>query len=146
MPNPILPLVLAKESDLFDLCSTVAFIRDIPGEERFEFTMDDLQDPVVAKNNCGIVTAQLVREINFSSLHEDFTAKFTGIQSPAGCHYGILLSMKGLPEEESIIIDFTARQFDSSSPIPLVMDCWEWQLWTESKLGRQGNWQHSYAW
>jgi hypothetical protein len=146
MPNPILPLIAAKESELFALCSISPFIRDIPGEQRFEFSMTDLQDPVVAKNNCGIVTAQLVKDVDFSSLHEDFTVKFTGIQSPAGCHYGILLSMSGVPEEESVIIDFTARQFDSSSPIPLIMDCWEWQVWTESKLGRQGNWQHTYKW
>lgn len=146
MPNELLPLILEVQDDIVAHCSQMNFIRDLPGENRFEFTLKDLQNPQVAKNNCGIVSAQILAEFNFSSLIPTVTGQFTGIQTVAGNHFGILLSKSDLPEETSVIIDFTATQFDRNASIPLIMDCWEWQIWTEDKLGRQGHWKHSYAW
>lgn len=135
----ILPLVVEK-------CEALSFTTSFPGDESLVFCMPDMQDPATAQNKCSRVTETIVAEIDFSSLLPGLTAKFTGIQSPAGNHYAVLLSQEGEPEENSVILDFTARQFGADAEFPLVMDCWKWQVWTEGKLGRQGNWYHSYAW
>lgn len=119
---------------------------DIKIAERKGLKVKDMTLPENARNSCGFVSAAIIDHIDFSEIGEGYKATYTGIQTPAGNHYGVLLSKDGLPEEMSVIVDFTASQFGSDAPFPLIMDCWEWQFWTEEKLGRVGNWYHSYTW
>lgn len=142
----LLEKVQSITAQLHSVCGELSFRSNFPGEEDLEFKLADIMDPADALNRCSRVSETIVDAVNFSSLLPGITAKFTGIQSPAGNHYAILLSQEGEPEENSVILDFTAHQFDADVSIPLIMDCWEWQVWTEGKLGRQGNWYHSYAW
>ena len=146
MKNALLDDIQAITPRLTEICNALSFVSSFPGEEGKEFRLADIPTPADARNRCSRVSEKIVEAVDFSSLLPGVTAKFTGIQSPAGNHYAVLLSKAGEPEENSVILDFTAHQFDVNATIPMVMDCWEWQVWTEGKLGRQGNWYHSYAW
>lgn len=146
MKNDLLDVVQALSSRIVSECGDLVFPSNFIGEEPETFRLHDVMDPATARNRCSRVTEVIIDSLDFSSLSPGLTAKFTGIQSPGGNHYAILISKEGEPEENSVILDFTARQYDSEASFPLIMDCWEWQVWTESKLGRQGNWYHSYAW
>jgi hypothetical protein len=130
----------AMKPAILEACSNVMIA------ERNGLSVIDMGEPLNALNSCGLVSEAIIKTIDLTLLNPEWSAKYTGIQSPSGNHFAILLSKAGLPEEDSVIIDFTASQFDASLPFPLVMDCWDWQIWTESYLGRQGNWYHSYAW
>lgn len=144
--NPLLISVRELEAEITARCASLTFTSNFPGEEKKEFHLADVMDPVKARNNCSRVSERIVEALDFSSLMPGLTARFSGIQSPMGNHYAVLLSHSDLPEESSVILDFTAKQFDVESGFPLIMDCWQWQYWVEEKLGRQGNWYHSYAW
>lgn len=146
MTNPLLSSISELEPRITELCDSLTFTSNFPGEENKEFRLADVMDPVTARNNCSRVSERIVDTLDFSSLMSGLTAKFTGIQSPRGNHYAVLLSHVDLPEESSVIVDFTAKQFDADANFPIIMDCWEWQVWVEDKLGRQGNWYHSYEW
>lgn len=135
--------LLNEVSDLKDLILSAC--EEVKIAEREGLSVKDMDLAENAQNSCGLVSAAIINRIDFVEL-AGLNAKYTGIQSPAGNHFAILLSKEGLPEEMSVIVDFTASQFEADAPFPLVMDCWEWQVWTEEKLGRQGNWYHSYAW
>jgi len=138
--NHLLPEVQALKGLIVDACAKVD-VAERPG-----LTVKDMALPQYAQNACGLVSAAIINHVDFTEVGEGLKATYTGIQSPAGNHYAILLSKEGLPEEMSVIVDFTANQFGDDLPFPLIMDCWEWQVWTEDKLGRVGNWYHSYAW
>lgn len=146
MGNPLVNSIRGLEPHIMALCNSLTFTSNFPGQEEKEFHLADVMDPVQAKNNCSRVSEKIVATLDFSSLLPGLTAQFSGIQSPRGNHYAVLLSHEDLPEENSVILDFTAKQFDVEADFPLIMDCWEWQYWVEDKLGRQGNWYHSYAW
>lgn len=138
--NSLLQEVQAMRDLIIGACGSVEIA------ERDGLTVEDMSLPENALNSCGLVSASIINQVDFSTVGEGMKATYTGIQSPAGNHYAILLSKEGLPEEMSVIVDFTASQFSKDLPFPLVMDCWEWQAWTESHLGRVGNWYHSYEW
>lgn len=146
MKNDLLDVVQALSPRLVSECGNLVFPSNFIGEEAETFRLQDVMDPATARNRCSRVAEVIIDSLDFSSLSPGLTAKFTGIQSPGGNHYAVLLSQEGEPEENSVILDFTARQYDPEASFPLIMDCWEWQVWTESKLGRQGGWYHSYAW
>lgn len=146
MINPLVSFIVELEPRITAMCASLTFTSNFPGEEEQEFGLADVMDPVKARNNCSRVSEKIVNSLDFSSLLLGLTAKFTGIQSPAGNHYAVLLSHQDLPEESSVIIDFTAKQFGPGYAFPLIMDCWEWQVWVEGKMGRHGNWYHSYTW
>lgn len=137
-------ILLQEVKPLNDLILSAC--EEIEIAERNGLKVKDMTLPENSRNSCGFVSAAIIDSIDFTKIGEGYKATYTGIQTPAGNHYGVLLSKEGLPEETSVIVDFTASQFGDDVPFPLIMDCWEWQIWTESKLGRIGNWYHSYEW
>jgi hypothetical protein len=146
MKNELLDTIQGISHRIIEECQHLVFPGNFPGEESLTFRLHDVMDPAGAQNRCSRVSEVIMDALDFSSLMGGLKAKFTGIQTPAGNHYAILLSMEGEPEENGVILDFTARQYGEDAPFPLIMDCWEWQQWTESKLGRIGSWYHSYTW
>jgi hypothetical protein len=143
--NALLESVVASIPQITEECEKLDFTAADNRDETITFSLDDLRISEIARNKCGITSKEIVENADLGFLKGNITATFTGIQSPAGNHYGVLLSQTG-DTYGGIIVDFTARQFDPESVFPLVMDCWEWQRWTESYLGRVGNWYHTYEW
>lgn len=138
MTTLLINRLTALTADILDACGNEV-VNDIS-------TINDMADPERAHNNCGFASERAIYALQEHVFLQGLSLTYTGIQTPAGNHYAVLVSEEGKPQEESVIIDFTARQFDASLPFPLIMDCWEWQQWTEAKIGRQGNWYHSYHW
>lgn len=102
------------------------------------WTVADMEDGVKASNNCWDAS-EAVLERHLSDFQGCMEQAFiSGIQTPAGNHYAILC----VQGSDEVIIDYTARQFDTDAPYPLIMDAWEWQDWVEGRIGRQGAWMH----
>lgn len=141
----LLESVIDSIPQITEECGKLDFAAPDNRGETIAFSLRDLRIPEIARNKCGITSKEIVANADLSFLKGSIAVTFTGIQSPAGNHYGVLLSETG-DTYGGVIVDFTARQFDPSADFPLVMDCWEWQLWTESHLGRVGNWYHTYDW
>lgn len=146
MTNTLLDVIERMVPEIVEKCAKLPFIAMATDGSETSFDLEAVMDPRTAKNKCGFVAKMITDSVDFDSLAPGVSAQFTGIQSPAGNHFAVLLSQAGEDEYSSVIVDFTARQYDPTADFPLVMDCWKWQEWTESHLGRQGNWYHSYAW
>lgn len=138
MVNPLVSKIERIQEEILDACGSI----DVTETH----SINDMAVPEFAYGNCGFAAERAIVALSSYVFPHDVLLTYTGIQTPAGNHYGVLVSEHGKPQEESIIIDFTARQFDKNMPFPLIMDCWEWQRWVESKIGRIGNWYHSYDW
>ena len=138
MTTELINRIVNLQDELLSICGEEV-VNDIS-------TISDMANPERAHNNCGFTSERAIYALSNHVLPHGLILTYTGIQTPAGNHYAVLVSEECKPKEESVIIDFTARQFDSSMPFPLIMDCWEWQVWTESHIGRSGNWYHSYQW
>lgn len=145
MTTDLLASIQSTLPKIVEECGKLPFFSIEPDGSKAPFDLTTVQDPAEALNKCGFTSRTIADSIDFGSLTPGAEAVFTGIQSPAGNHYAVLLREIG-DTSDGVIIDFTARQFDPKADFPLVMNCWEWQVWTESHLGRQGDWFHSYAW
>lgn len=138
MTNQLVAEVESLSPHILEACGDV-FINDV-------HTIREMDTPERALGNCGFVAEKVIEATEDAVFLQGLKTTYTGIQTPSGNHFAVLVSKDGLPEEKSVILDFTARQFDKDAPFPLVMDCWEWQVWVEGKIGRVGNWYHSYRW
>jgi hypothetical protein len=145
MMSDLLASIHSALPKIVEECGKLPFFSTEPDGSKKPFTLEEVMDPAGGLNKCAFVAQTIVDSIDFDSILPETEAVFTGIQSPAGNHYAILLRERE-NTSEGVILDFTARQFDSATDFPLVMNCWDWQIWTESHLGRMGNWYHSYAW
>lgn len=145
MTTDLLASIQRALPKIVEECEKLPYFSIEPDGNKKPFTLQEVMDPAEGLNKCAFVAQTITDSVDFSSLVPGVSALFTGIQTPAGNHYAVLLSKPG-DTSDGVILDFTARQFDAITDFPLVMDCWEWQLWTESHIGRVGNWYHSYAW
>lgn len=145
MTTDLLASIHSALPEIIEECKKLSYLATNNDGSTSPFDLLAVMDPAEALNKCAFTSRVIARDADFSFLGEDTVATFTGIQSPAGNHYGVLLSHAG-DTDGGVILDFTARQFDANATFPLVMDCWKWQLWTESHLGRVGNWYHTYTW
>jgi hypothetical protein len=145
MTTDLLASIHSTLPKIVEECDKLPFFSIEPDGSKKSFTLEDVMDPTEGLNKCAFTSQMITDSVDFSSLTPGAEAVFTGIQSPAGNHYAVLLREIG-DTGDGVILDFTARQFDPAADFPLVMNCWDWQMWTESHLGRQGNWYHSYAW
>lgn len=145
MINELLKSVQSSISEIIEECKQFSYVATNNDGSTSAYSLSELSDSAGALNKCAFTSRTIAENADFSYLKEDTVATFTGIQSPAGNHYGVLLSNVG-DTDGGVIIDFTARQFDKSADFPLIMDCWDWQIWTESQLGRMGNWLHTHTW
>lgn len=146
MTDSLLDVIERMLPEIVEKCEKLPFFSIEPDGSKAPFNLKAVMDRSGSRNKCGFVAQTIADNVDFGSIAPGVSAQFTGIQSPTGNHYAVLLSQAGESDYNSVILDFTARQFDADADFPLVMDCWKWQEWTESRLGRQGNWYHSYAW
>lgn len=93
------------------------------------------------RNKCWPVSEAVAESESSRELFPGLKVQVTGIETPAGNHHAILVE----DENDGVIIDFTARQFDPNMSFPVIMDMWDWQLWTEGQIGRIGDWRHERA-
>lgn len=145
MTTDLLTSIQTALPKIVEECENLSYVAIATDGSKVPFDLQTVKNPADALNKCGFTSRVIASDADFSFLGENILATFTGIQSPAGNHYGVLLSQAG-DTDGGVIIDFTARQFEETADFPLVMDCWQWQLWTESHLGRVGNWYHTYTW
>lgn len=145
MTNDLLVSVRNALPKIVEECGRLPYFSIEPDGSKKSFNLEAVQEPAEALNKCGFTARTIADTVDFSALTPGSEAVFTGIQSPAGNHYAVLLREIG-DTSDGVILDFTARQFDPSADFPLVMNCWDWQVWTESHLGRIGSWYHSYTW
>lgn len=132
----MLTCIQSQTSDLIKLSEVTRFKK---------FAVSEASVPAIALNNCWIISDVMLKalECDPSVLNTSYdTMEVSGILTPAGCHYGLLVRSG----EQGVVIDFSARQFDPEVSMPLIMDMWEWQEWCEQKIGRQGEWSHEEGW
>lgn len=109
-----------------------------------KIAMRPVTDMMVAdncRNKCWAVSEAIAQSEVSEKLFQDLKVQVTGIETPVGNHHAILVE----DENDGVIIDFTARQFDPNMSFPVIMDMWDWQLWVEDKMGRVGGWRHERA-
>lgn len=145
--NALLEEVLKRESEIVADVLHIKFENSHHDSTVREYEVKDLADPQVAVNNCFVASDAIVAGTSLAAYFEGTTVISSGIESPAGNHFALLFSrQKTKWTEDSVIVDFSARQYDPEAPFPLVMDAWQWQEWVEGKLGREGTWTHLQDW
>jgi hypothetical protein len=133
------------EPDIISAVQDVSF-RDINhfGMVGQKIVMRPVTEMVVAgecRNKCWPVSEAVAESESSRELFRGLKVRVTGIETPAGNHHAILVE----DDNDGVIIDFTARQFDPNMSFPVIMDMWDWQLWAEDKIGRVGVWRHDPA-
>lgn len=142
--SALLTCVQDSAPQLLDLSRNLTVTVDTMDKNPKIFLMSEALDPSIALNNCWVISDTLCKalESNLSVLNVDYESlQVTGIETPAGCHYGLLVTCVG-DVDNGVIIDFSASQFDDTLPFPLIMDMWSWQQWYETHIGRMGEWSH----
>lgn len=82
-----------------------------------------LADENLMVNNCGPVTWAVIEELERDS-SEGFSYREHTLQYGKGVHVAVLAESDNGDE---YVIDFTARQYDSGLPCPLVVKRYEWE-------------------
>lgn len=140
----LLASIRSIEPDIVSVANDV-FFRDVkyfgPDQESKMRSVTEMMVAGESRNKCWSVSEALAESDLAQDLFPDLAVQVTGIETPAGNHYAILVE----DENDGVIIDFTARQFDPNMSFPVIMDMWDWQSWTEEKIGRVGVWRHDSA-
>lgn len=133
------------EPDIISAVNDVSF-RDVNhfgvvGQKIVLRPVNEMRAAGECRNKCWSVSEAVAESESSRELFPGLKVQVTGIETPAGNHHAILVE----DENDGVIIDFTARQFDPNMSFPVIMDMWDWQLWTEDKIGRIGEWRHDRA-
>lgn len=112
-----------------------------PDQETMIRPVSEMMIATECRNKCWAVSEAIAKSDFCQDLFPNLEVQVTGIETPAGNHYAILVE----DDNDGVIIDFTARQFDPNMSFPVIMDMWDWQSWTEDKIGRMGVWRHDIA-
>lgn len=92
--------------------------------------LQDLKEPSVARQNSWAVTSELLESTTSGDFGVD-ELTMVNLESPSHTHTALYAVKDG----ESLVIDFTARQFDSQAAFPMVAKPSEWRRFVNSKTG-----------
>jgi hypothetical protein len=95
--------------------------------------VSDMADPDIARNNCWVTSNEIYENIDFSEFAETDEVDIIGVEAPGCTHYAIYLANS----EESIVLDFTARQFSPDAPFPFVLPVANWHAYMNHVTGRE---------
>lgn len=95
-------------------------------------TLPEMEDPVRARNNCFGATHAIDEFIvTRIGVDADSSAHVVGTVFTDGkAHWANMICMP----EADMVIDYTARQFDESVAVPLVLPVYEWAKWVSARV------------
>lgn len=95
-------------------------------------TLTDMEDPARAGNNCFGATHAIDEFIVTSiGVDEDSSARTVeAVFTDGKVHWANIIRMP----EADMVIDYTARQFDESVAVPLVLPVDEWAQWVSARV------------
>lgn len=94
-------------------------------EEDDWLTIRDLYNPEFAQNNCHAASCEVLEQVNFHSFINFDTSEIVVVDEEWVRHYAICLK----DGDEEVIVDFTARQFNATAEVPLIMEREAWLEW-----------------
>ena len=90
-------------------------------------TIENMANPKYALNNCWSVSSKLVESLTFSMYGDINKVDTVTLEHDGWEHCAVLLEN----EEEKVVVDFTARQFDPAAAFPTVMPFHDWRDYIE---------------
>lgn len=95
--------------------------------------ISDMADPEIARNNCWAASNEIYENFDLSAYVALEEIDIIGVEA-AGCtHYAVYLA----DGEESVVLDFTARQFSPDAPFPFVLPVANWHAYMNHVTGRE---------
>lgn len=95
-------------------------------------TISEMSKPKIARNNCWIVSNEIMEQLDLSEYATIDEVDMVGAAGSLCSHYAVYLS-RGT---EQVVLDFTARQFDSEAPFPYVVPLDVWYGYVKHVTGR----------
>lgn len=103
-------------------------------------SLSDCSDGSLAENNCEAVTEAIVSRIHANEFNADEIEKIEIVGDAVGVYHA---AVAALVDDEWVVFDYTARQFNETLPFPLVAPQDVWKKILEDKIGlgelRYGN-------
>lgn len=92
----------------------------------------NMEDPQAARNNCYAAThAVLEHVVEKVGVSDDWRTGTVELLFAGGVHWANTFTG---PQKEEWVVDYTARQFDSESPIPYSAPRAVWQAWVSDRI------------
>lgn len=95
-------------------------------------TIADMADADIARNNCWAASNEIYENLEVEEYANIAEVDIVGVVAEGVSHYAVYLAN----EEEEVVLDFTARQFDPTAPFPYVVPLNVWHGYLEHMTGK----------
>lgn len=95
-------------------------------------TVAEMSDPDLARNNCWAVSNEIYENLSAEGFGVD-EVDIIGVEAPGCTHYAVVL----MNANDSVVVDFTARQFSPDAPFPYIVPVKVWHAYLEHVTGRE---------
>lgn len=96
-------------------------------------TVADMADPAIARNNCWATSNEVYENVDLEEYGQIDELDIIGVEATGCTHYAVYVANS----EESVVIDFTARQFSPDAPFPFILPVDKWHAYMEHVTGRK---------
>lgn len=96
-------------------------------------TVAEMEHPDIARNNCWAVSNEVYENFDLGAYVTLENIDIIGVEAPGCTHYAVYLS----DGKESVVLDFTARQFSPDAPFPFVLPVTTWHAYMNHITGRE---------
>jgi len=96
-------------------------------------TVADMADPAIARNNCWATSNEVYQNVEWEEYGQVDEVDIVGVEATSCTHYALYLANS----EESVVVDFTARQFSPDAPFPFILPVDKWHAYMEHVTGRK---------